>query len=144
MEPTGRQYLCARCRTVVLICSHCDHGQRYCAGDCAQLARTLSLKAAGQRYQTSLSGRYKHAERQRLYRARQQEVTHQGSPPPTPTDLLPGIPTLHLEIATQLPCHCHFCGQLQGQFVRQGFLRHRIRRPNRKSDRREPFHEPVP
>lgn len=144
MEPSGRHYLCARCRTAVLICSHCDRGHRYCAGDCAQLARTQSLKAAGQRYQTSLPGRHKHAERQRRYRAKQQEVTHQGSPLPTPTDLLPAIPTLREEIASPLPWHCHFCGQLQVQFVRHGFLRRRIRRPLPLSDRREPFYEHVP
>ena len=144
MEPSGRYYLCARCRTAVLICSRCDRGQRYCAGNCAQRVRTQSLKAAGQRYQLSLPGRYKHAERQRRYRARQQEVTHQGSPPPTPTDLLPAIPTLPVKIATPLPSHCHFCGQLQVQFVRHGFLRRRIRRPNRLPDRREPFYEPAP
>ena len=144
MEPSGRYYLCARCRTVALICSHCDRGQRYCAGDCAQLTRTQSLKAAGQRYQTSLLGRHKHAQRQHRYRAKQQEVTHQGSPPPPPNDLLPVIPALPGEIATPLPWHCHFCGQLQAQFVRHDFLRRRIRRPLRRPDRREPFYEPVP
>jgi hypothetical protein len=144
MEPPGRRFLCARCRTEVLICSHCDRGQRYCAGDCAQLARTQSLKAARQRYQSSLPGRKKHAERQRRYRAKQQEVTHQGSPPPTPTDLLPAIPTSHVEIAAPLPHHCHFCGQLQVQLVRHDFLRRRIRRPLRLSDWRETHHEHFP
>ena len=36
MESTGRRYLCAACRAAVLICSHCDRGQRYCAAGCAQ------------------------------------------------------------------------------------------------------------
>ena len=68
MEPPARHYLCARCHTAVLICGHCDRGQRYCAGDCAKLARTQSLQDAGQRYQTSRSGRLNHAARQRRYR----------------------------------------------------------------------------
>lgn len=144
MEPPGRHYLCARCRTAVLICSHCDRGQRYCAGGCAQLARVHSLKAAGQRYQASLRGRHTHAARQRRYRARQTKVTHHGSPPQPPSDLLPAIPTLHVEIILPLPWHCHFCGQLQVQFVRNGFLRRRIRRPLRISDRRVQQHDHAP
>lgn len=144
MESSGRHYLCARCRTAVLICSHCDRGQRYCAGDCAQMARAHSLKAAGQRYQTSLRGRRTHAARQCRYRARQTKVTHQGSPPQPPGDLLPAIPTLRLEITLPLHWHCHFCGRLQAQFVRNDFLRRRIRRPLRLPDRREAPHEHDP
>jgi hypothetical protein len=144
MEPSGRHYLCAHCRTAVLICSHCDRGQRYCAGDCAQLARALSMRLAGQRYQLSLPGRYKHAARQHSYRIRQTKVTHQGSPPQAPSDLLPAIPTLCVEITSPLPWHCHFCGRLQAQFVRQSFLRRRIRRPLRISDRRELQHDHAP
>jgi hypothetical protein len=144
METSGRRYLCARCRTAVLICSHCDRGQRYCSGDCARLVRVNSMRLAGQRYQTSLAGRYKHAARQSDYRARQTKVTHQGSPPQTSSDLLPAIPTLCVESASPLPWHCHFCGELQSQFVRQSFLRCRIRRPLRKSDRRELHHEHAP
>ena len=141
MEPSGRHYLCARCRTAVLICSLCDRGQRYCSGGCAQLARAHSMRLAGQRYQLSLSGRHKHAARQRGYRVRQTKVTHQGSPPQTPSDLLPTIPTLREEITSPLPWHCHFCGRLQVQFLRHVFLRRRIRRPLRLSDRREPIYE---
>ena len=162
MESSGRHYLCARCRTAVIVCSHCDRGQRYCAGGCAQMARAYSLKAAGQRYQTSLRGRRTHAARQRVYRAKQIKVTHQGSPPQPPSDLLPsigettsqstkpaswqvaGYPTLCVEIAPPLPWHCHFCGRLQAQFVRHGYLRRRIRRPLRLPDRREAPHEHDP
>lgn len=144
MEPSGRHYLCARCRTAVLICSHCDNGQRYCAGGCAQLARAYSLREAGRRYQASLGGRHTHAARQRRYRARQTKVTHQGSPPQTPSDLLPVNPALRLEIKLPLAWHCHFCGRLQAQFVRNDFLRRRIRRPLRLSDRREPAHDHAP
>jgi len=144
MESSGRHYLCARCRTAVIVCSRCDRGQRYCAGDCAQMARAHSLKAAGQRYQTSLRGRHTHAARQRVYRSRQTKVTHQGSPPQTSSDLLPVIPTLRVEITSPLPWHCHFCGRLQTQFVRNDFLRRRIRRPLRLPDLREAPHEHDP
>ena len=101
------------------------------------------MKLAGQRYQLSLSGRYKHADRQRRYRAQQEKVTHQGSPPQPPSDLLPVIPALRLEIELR-PWHCHFCGQLQAQIVRNSFLRRRIRRTLRKSDRRELHHDHAP
>ena len=144
MEPPGRRYLCARCHTDVLICSRCDRGNRYCSVDCAEKARAASMKLAGQRYQSSLPGRYKHAERQRRYRAQQEKVTHQGSPPPAPPDLLPVIPALRLEIKSPLPWHCHFCGRLQAQFIRNDFLRCRIRRPLRIFDRRELHHDHIP
>lgn len=142
MEPPARHYLCARCYAAVLICSHCDRGQRYCAGDCAKLARTQSLQEAGQRYQLSWPGRLKHAARQRRYRDRQTKVTHHGSPPRPPDDLLPAIPTLPVKSAP-LPWHCHFCGQLQAQFIRHRFLHRRIRRPLRSSDRKESQHDPT-
>lgn len=67
MESTGRRYLCAVCRAAVLICSHCDRGQRYCAAGCAQRAqraRAASLRAAGARYQASFPGRLAHAQRE--------------------------------------------------------------------------------
>ena len=144
MEPPTRHYLCARCRTAVIVCSHCDRGQRYCAGDCAQMARAHSLKAAAQRYQASLRGRHTHAARQRVYRSRQTKVTHQGSPPQPLSDLLPAIPTLCVEITPPLPWHCHFCGRLQAQFVRHDYLRRRIRRPLRLPDRREAPYEHDP
>ena len=143
MEPPARHYLCARCRTAVLICSHCDRGQRYCAGDCAKLARTQSLQSAGQRYQLSLAGRLSHAARQRRYRDRQTKVTHHGSPLIPSDDLLPAIPTLPAQ-PCHLPWHCHFCGQLQTQLTRHRFLQCRIRRPLRLSDRKELHHGPGP
>lgn len=145
MEPPARHYQCARCHTAVLICSHCDRGQRYCAGDCAQQARTQSLQESGRRYQASRSGRLNHAERQRRYRDRQAKVTHHGSPPPAPDDLLPANPMSPANSVLQpcyLPWHCHFCGELQTQFMRRSFLQRRIRRPLRLTDRRESHHDP--
>ena len=142
MEPPARHYLCARCRTAVLICSHCDRGQRYCAGDCAKQARTQSLHSASQRYQLSLAGRLRHAARQRCYRARQIKVTHHSSPSNPSDDLLPAHPTLPTQ-PCYLPWHCQFCGQLQSQFLRHRFLQRRIRRTSRLTDRRESNHDPT-
>mgnify|MGYP007091127634 FL=1 len=122
MEPPGRRYLCARCRCVVLICSRCDRGQRYCAGGCARLARADSQRAAAVRYQTSLRGRHAHAARQRRYRTRLQKVTHQGPPPPVPPALLPPHPASPDAGTLCSPWHCHFCGCEQVEQVRQGFL----------------------
>ena len=101
----ARRFVCARCRAPVLVCSHCDRGQIYCAAGCAATARRQSQREAGQRYQHSLPGRFKHAARSRCWRERKaalalssvssvsslspapsvapciaQSVTHQGSP----------------------------------------------------------------
>ena len=78
---TARLFLCARCQAQVLVCSHCDRGQIYCAQGCAQTARRDAQRAAGRRYQASRRGRVNHAARAGRYRARQNNVTHQGSPP---------------------------------------------------------------
>ncbi len=139
MDPAGRRHLCAACRAPVLICSHCDRGQRYCTRGCAEQARQDSLHAAGRRYQATFNGRLQHAGRQRRYRQRQrqQEVTHQGSPPSAPP-----VPLLATASAarTEPPAgwHCHHCGRPVPEFVRQAFLRRRIRRPPR--DRSVPHH----
>ena len=125
MDLPGRRYRCARCRTAVLICSPCDRGHRYCTTQCAKQAREQSMRAAGRRYQTSRRGRHTHAERQHRYRARQKKVTHQGSPPPAPPDQLAPGPTVPVIPA---PWHCWRCRHGLPEFVRQDFLRRRIRR----------------
>ncbi len=91
LEPAARRFLCARCRTPVLVCSACDRGQIYCASGCSALARRQSQRAAAQRYQRTRSARFMHAARTRRWRERQavlaslalasvaQSVTHQGS-----------------------------------------------------------------
>ena len=86
---SARLFLCAGCRAQALICSCCDRGQIYCAGECGPLARRRGQRAAGARYQTSRRGRRAHAERARRYRARREKVTHHGSPAPAPDDCLP-------------------------------------------------------
>lgn len=75
-----RLYQCAACGQTVRICRACDRGNVYCAGACAPMRRTESLRRAGARYQRSHRGATRHAARQSALRARQiQEVTHQGS-----------------------------------------------------------------
>jgi len=127
MEPPGRRYLCAACRAAVLICSRCDRGHRYCTGGCAQQARQTSLRAAGQRYQASHRGRCAHAERQRRYRERH-KVTHHASPPVLPPAEVVPKPTAP-EPVSPAAWQCHFCHSPLPEFVRQDFLRCRIRRP---------------
>ena len=138
MDLPGRLYLCAGCRTAVLICSHCDRGQRYCTG-CAGEARRRSVRAAGRRYQASLRGRHAHAKRQQRYRARtalhslrSQKVTHQGSPPPACADQLSSEPSVPVK---PVPGHCWRCQRPLPDWVRQDFLRRRIRRspPDRRT-----------
>ena len=65
--------MCAECRAQALICSCCDRGQIYCAGDCAARARRRTRRDAGRRYQTSRRGRLAHAERTRRYRVAAQK-----------------------------------------------------------------------
>jgi len=47
MQSSGRLFLCVCCRAQVVICSHCDRGQIYCAADCAQAARCHAVREAG-------------------------------------------------------------------------------------------------
>jgi hypothetical protein len=76
-----RLYQCAACGHTVHICRVCDRGNVYCAGACARLRRSESLRRAGARYQCSRRGATRHAARQSALRDRhRQEVTHQGSP----------------------------------------------------------------
>ena len=141
MEPAPRRYLCACCRTAVILCSHCDRGNRYCSAECATRVRTRCVQGAGERYQASLRGRHAHAARQRRYRAGQaNKVTHQGSPPVALPALL-RTDTTSLQSDTP-PEHeqCHFCHCNCGLFVRIGFLRCRIRRPQRLANPGEPLH----
>lgn len=79
-EPaTYRLYHCRRCGMQVCICARCDCGNLYCPEDCAELARRECVRRAGARYQRTLRGARRHAERQRRYRERKKrEVTHHG------------------------------------------------------------------
>ena len=131
----GRLFLCARCQAMVLICSCCDRGQIYCAGGCAQDARHQAQRAASQRYQASRRGRMNHAARTSRWRARQKNVTHQGSPP-RPSDDGVSVDTAVAaskssaasasDVAMGSQDHgppfwcCHWCGRRCLPFVRTG------------------------
>ena len=97
MDPPGRLFLCARCRVQVVLCSHCDRGNRYCGRSCRRMARDAARRESARRYQRSRRGRLAHAERSRRWRqrrdvheggdggdgggGRKHKVTHQGCPP---------------------------------------------------------------
>jgi len=133
MAYPARMFNCARCACQVLICSHCDRGHIYCAGDCAHAARKKSLNQSCQRYQSSRQGQLKHAARQARYRERQrQKVTHQGSGPVPGHDslvqqlklllreIVPNI--IHTETTATAKLTCHFCHRPCLPFVRWVFL----------------------
>ena len=97
MDIPARLFLCARCRVQVVLCSHCDRGNRYCGRPCWRLARDAARRESASRYQRSRLGRLAHAERSRRWRQRREahggsgsgsgsgsgehNVTHQGCPP---------------------------------------------------------------
>ena len=157
-EIPGRTFPCARCNVRVFICSHCDRGQIYCAGGCGPTARRAAQLEAGRRYQQSRNGRFAHAERNRRYRVRHKNVTHQGSPL-RPSDGLvttdpsviasePLPPSRGRECSIPSsgePWRCHFCGRICPQFVRQGFLRRRrVPRRHSRHSRRGTDHRGYP
>lgn len=138
---THRLYTCGRCSTQVRICRHCDHGNWYCAGECAAVRRRESLRRAGERYQRSRRGACHHAARQRAWRAlRRQKVTHQGSLPAVVTAIVALTST---EVTTQVDhadipdveprsdrylmaipiLLCSFCARVLAPFARLGPLR---------------------
>lgn len=130
-SPTGRLYVCARCRAQVIVCRRCDSGQIYCGRDCAQASRRASLREAGRRYQRSRRGRMAHAARMRRYRQRREKVTHQSSAEPTADALLIATSTTSASettatmASTPSPEHCRFCRRAC-EFVRHGPLRRRV------------------
>lgn len=126
----ARLFLCARCRAQVVICSRCDRGHIYCAGECANRARGDAQRAASRRYRASHRGRLLHAARARRYRARQKNVTHHGSLPAAANDLLGGAVMTTASDAVsagdeprQAMWRCHWCGCRCPPLIRRGFLR---------------------
>ncbi|MCO4820413.1 MAG: hypothetical protein KC517_12400 [Bacteroidetes bacterium] len=128
-----RLYQCLRCNRQVMVCQTCDHGQRYCAETCRQLARKASCKRANAKYQNSRAGRFNNADRQRRFRQRQKQniekVTDQGSPSTPRGDLLIETLCLNKNTVREKQIHtistCHFCGDRCGPFFRGGFLKKR-------------------
>ena len=142
-DQAARFFLCACCRKQVLVCTHCDRGQRYCADGCAPRTRRSLQRAAGRRYQQGRAGRFKHALRMRRWRERRaaqmQEVTHQGSqatpadavlagaaPPSSSQPTQPCLSTVNAIATTRtVPIwRCHWCCLPCAAHVRLGFLRH--------------------
>lgn len=127
MTLSSRLYFCSRCHVQVIICSHCDRGQRYCPGQCRHQARSESAQRARKKYQSTRSGRFKNAARQQRFRDRRsQKVTHQGSPSKHPHDLL----RICLTKTKKTPkpsfsgstVHCHYCDAVCDPFLRLDFL----------------------
>jgi hypothetical protein len=124
----ARQLTCVHCHGVVLVCAHCERGQRYCSESCRDEARRIAQREAGRRYQSSYKGRCAHARRQRRYRARggQKKVTHQGSQALGVGDVLAS----ELSMAAQATCkvvpaqRCHWCGRTLAGVIGHGFVRH--------------------
>jgi len=132
-----RLFQCLRCRRQVMVCQPCDHGQRYCAEACRQIARKTSCQRANKKYQHSRKGRFNNAERQKRFRQRQKEkakiVTYQGSPTsPANVSLIEKLCS-HKNAQKMQQTHtetvCHFCGCLCGPFFRGGFLKKRTTYP---------------
>lgn len=126
MEKIARLFNCTRCQSQITICTKCDRGNIYCK-NCSTSARAESLRAASRRYQSTLKGRHNHAERQKRYRLKKINVTHQGSQDPPSDDLLSEQPRKQKEKnSVTHGRQCHFCGGYCSEFLRSRFLSHRF------------------
>jgi hypothetical protein len=148
VDHPARLFVCARCHAQVLLCSRCDRGQRYCSRACSGTARREAQRAAAQRYQSSRAGRMAHADRSRRWRQRQCEiaavaaidpggqahfVTHQGwpsAPPDAPLSVNEQDHTVSVTVADAplVRARCRRCAAPLSPWVRQGFVRHGLRR----------------
>lgn len=131
MQTSSRLYQCLRCHAQVIICSRCDHGQRYCANGCSKKARISSQRRARKKYQASRAGRFNNAARQQRFRHRQkQKVTHHSSLQTSPHVVLKQQSQASKSTAfcpnKTKAIHCHHCGEICSPFLRHGFLRSRI------------------
>jgi hypothetical protein len=131
-EPTTyRLYHCRRCGMQVCICARCDCGNFYCPGECSELARRACVRRAGARYQRTLRGARRHAERQRRYRERRKrEVTHHGFPLSSgrcSVSAHPVTATESIDVDCKAPARrpvrllqtrCAFCGRALPAFAR--------------------------
>jgi hypothetical protein len=153
VDHPARLFVCALCRAQVLLCSRCDRGQRYCTRACSRAARQAAQREAARRYQASRAGRIAHAARSLRWRQRRREcelaagvaavvdavatefVTHQGCPLPA-ADAPLAAPEPAEECASgvgeasaaPIPAQCRRCATALAPWVRQGFLRHGMRR----------------
>lgn len=134
---------CARCRRLVVICTRCDRGQRYCSAHCSQVQRKQNAREAGGRYQRTPIGARNNATRQKRWRTRiVTTVTHH--PSPTHKHLREEPPGKNAQketrdatsnpafvISNRMPVaisagevgpRCDFCGRLCGAHARRGTL----------------------
>jgi len=133
MLPSARFFLCALCRKQVVVCRHCDRGQRYCGETCSRNRRTELQRASRARYAKSPAGRHNNAQRQARYRARLHDqktpirkiVTDQGSAPNDGTDTLVRHPSSSRNESIKhqpTDMRCHVCGQCCDPLLRSDFL----------------------
>ena len=135
METSSRKYQCLRCHALVIICHHCDHGQRYCANGCSEKAREESKKRASKKYQATRQGRFNNAARQQRFRSQlKQKVTHHTSLTIPLCDVLikRSIPAKKATIPPKYEkvMHCHHCGEVCCPFLRDDFLRYKLTKRN--------------
>ena len=135
MGHSARLYNCACCGQQVILCSHCDWGNRYCFDGCSKVARKESLGDAGRRYQNTRQGRINNAKRQAEYRIRQalseleppptvDKVTHHGSEEGTPSASIEIDEQRGEECSFDSLYHCHRCGRVVDSYLRSGYSRY--------------------
>lgn len=127
MPLSQRLYHCLRCHAQVVICTHCDRGNRYCTQGCSRLARQDSRKRAAKKYQQTRIGHINNAARQQRFRDRQkQKVTHQCSIPIPHHDVVKSRPVAYWRREKTVKHRtfeaCHFCQLAGSGFFRQDFL----------------------
>lgn len=81
LQESARVFTCARCGVLVVVCTRCDRGQIYCAGDCREIRRNETERRAASKYQATPNGALKHAKRQERYRQRKAKLKAAASPP---------------------------------------------------------------
>ena len=127
MPESCRLFNCQRCHKQVIICTHCDRGNRYCPDGCAEKARAESLKRAAKKYQQSRPGKRNNALRQQRYRqSLREKVTHQGSTPIRHCAVVlaaPVVPQIRQRKAAEADVlYCDYCGCACQPYLRSHFL----------------------
>jgi len=134
MCPSARFFLCARCRSQVLVCRRCDRGQIYCGAACSGESRRQRQREANRRYAKTRRALHKNAQRQQRFRQRQRalnapsekKVTDQGSAHVQRADTLVREHVPHpitpLEAQKTMNAHCEVCGIRCSALVRHDYL----------------------
>jgi hypothetical protein len=153
LDRPARLFLCVGCRIQVVLCSHCDRGNRYCSRACWRQVHDVARREAASRYQRSRCGRVRHAARSQRWRQRAarhavadvdadiachadgdaaHKVTHQGSPVGVAAAPLVACTSDITSIATDpladAPAssavrRCYRCAAAQPDWLRQDYLR---------------------